>query len=200
MAAVALEKEGEMNQKRFRPIGTLFALCLIVALAAAAVAGAATQAPPMVMTPAAGTIQLFTTGGSSGPILITGAIGDYGKTLNINKYGKADSNGTYVKVTLKKGGFEINAAALNAKLNKLNPPVNKATCSAVATATGPVTLFDGTGLYAGISGTIHITVTFAIVLPTYASGKDMGQCNMSNSAQPLDQMGLIRGTGKVSFS
>ena len=198
MTVVALEKEGEMNRKRFRPAVILFALCV---LAAAALAGAATGTTPVMTPPAGGIIHLFATpGGSSGRMLITGAIGDYGKTLNINKYGKPAANGTYVKVILKKGGFEINAVALNAKLNKLNPALNKATCSAVATATGLVTLFGGSGLYAGISGTIHITVVFAAVLPTYASGPNKGQCNTSNSAQPLDQTGSISGTGRVSFS
>jgi hypothetical protein len=41
--------------------------------------------------------------GAAATILITGAIGDYGKTLTIDKNGKTDSNGNYVKMTLREG-------------------------------------------------------------------------------------------------
>ena len=53
-------------------------------------------------TPAGGSVKIFATPGNGpgGTILITGAIGDYGKTLTIDKNGKTDSNGDYVKITL----------------------------------------------------------------------------------------------------
>ena len=59
----------------------------------------------------------------------------------------------------------VNSVALNKKLNSLKPNFNATTCSAAASGTGSVTLFDGTGLYAGISGKIKITVSFAFVGP-----------------------------------
>ena len=55
-------------------------------------------------------------------------------------------------------------------------------------------------LYAGITGTIQITEKFAGIGARYTSGAKKGQCNMSNSAQPLAFYGSITGTGKVSFT
>jgi hypothetical protein len=86
-------------------------------------------------------------------------------------------------------------------LNKANPTVNKATCSAVISVTAPGSApVEGTGLYKGISGTLKPTATFAFLLPRYASGKNKGQWNESNSAQTLDQYSSIAGSGTVKFS
>jgi hypothetical protein len=151
-------------------------------------------------TPAGGTVNVFATpgNGAAGTIVITGAIGDFGKTLSIDKNGKKDANGNFVKITLKKGTFEGDSTELNAKTNHASPTINKSTCSASFTGGAPVTLFDGTGLYAGISGSVKITLTFAFVEPRFKSGKHKGQCNFN--AQPLAQYSSIRGTGKVKFS
>ena len=149
-----------------------------------------------------GAINVFVTpsnDGIHGPIVITGAIGDYGQTLNMDKNGKTDAKGNYVMITLQKGTFEINITALNAKTKNAQPTVDKATCSFQFSGTGPVTLFKGTGLYKGISGTVNIAITFAGVGPLFKSGKNKGQCNLSNSAQPLAQYGSIKGTGMVKF-
>ncbi|MGZ6670705.1 MAG: hypothetical protein ACXVH3_39350, partial [Solirubrobacteraceae bacterium] len=153
-------------------------------------------------TPAGGAVKVFVTP-TSGPrssILVTGAIGDYGKTLRVDKNGKTAGNGDYQKVTLKQGSFEVNATALNKKLNASAPVVNKTTCSLVFSGSAPTTVFNGTGLYKGISGTVRITVTFAGIAPRYTSGTHKGQCNFSNSAQPLGQYQAITGTGSVHFS
>ena len=152
--------------------------------------------------PMGGAINVFVTpsnDGIHGPIVITGAIGDYGQTTSMDKNGKPDANGDYVMITLKQGTFEINATALNAKINNAQPTVDKTTCSFSFSGTGPVTLFKGTGLYNGISGTVNITVTFAGVGPLYKTGKHKGQCNLSNNAQPLAQYGSISGTGMAKF-
>jgi hypothetical protein len=52
-----------------------------------------------------GAIQVFVTPNNSGggPIVITGAIGDFGKTQTINKNGTPNPNGNFVMITLKKG-------------------------------------------------------------------------------------------------
>jgi hypothetical protein len=153
--------------------------------------------------PAGGKVNVFVTqsspNGSKGTIVVTGAIGDYGKTLNVNKSGQPNANGAYVKVTLQQGSFLVNATKLNAKINHLQPTVNKATCSVSASGTGPVSLSNGTGLYAGISGNLKITVTFAFVGPRLSSGPHKGQCNESNNAPALAQYQSITGSGTVSF-
>ena len=58
----------------------------------------------------------------------------------------------------------------NKKLNNAKPTINKSNCSFSFTGTGPTTLGDGTGAYAGITGNIAITVTFAAIAPKTASG------------------------------
>jgi hypothetical protein len=154
--------------------------------------------------PAGGSVHLFATPEDNSAlhttVLFTGAIGDHGQALTINKDGKADATGDYVKVTLAKGSFEINSTALNAKFATANPTVNKATCSAQFSGTGPVSLFDGSGLYTGISGKLAITETFAVIVPRFTSGKSKGQCNLGNSARPVAQYSSITGTGAVKFS
>lgn len=152
--------------------------------------------------PAGGPIQVFVTNVSStkAKILITGAIGDYGTTLTVDKNGKVDANGAYQKVTLKKGGFWINATALNNKLSKAQPVTNKATCSVVFTGSAATTPFDGTGAYQGIGGSVKVTVTFADVTPRFTSGAHKGQCNFGQNAAPLSSYQSIGGTGNVTFS
>jgi hypothetical protein len=149
-------------------------------------------------TPAGGAIKVFVTPGNGNvsKIVITGAIGDFGTTVNVTKSGKPSSNGNYVKVKLHKGGFLVNAVALNKKINSATPNINNATCSFSVSASGPVTLSQGTGLYAGISGKLKIKVAFASLAPRTASGK----CNLSNKARPIAGYQSIQGGGNVTFS
>jgi hypothetical protein len=145
-------------------------------------------------TPAGGPIVGFVSNGSgvTSPILITGAIGDHGTSTTIDKNGKKDPNGDYVKVVLTKGGFEVNAVAFNKKLNNLKPLFNFVTCSASATGSGPVTLFNGTGRYKGIKGTLTATLTFGFIGPIVK-----GKCNANG--KPVAQYSSIVVKGKVSF-
>ena len=131
---------------------------------------------------------------SRGNILITGAIGDYGKVRRIK--GQKD----FSLVKLHKGTFEINTSKLIAATNSATPTRNTATCSYSRSATAPVTVLDGTGLYAGISGTLNFTVYYAETGPLYTSGSQKGQCNTSNSAVPYAQFATALGMGTVNFS
>jgi hypothetical protein len=188
------DKEVEMRVARVT-LGAAAAMCMSLLIPAAVALGAS--------APAGGKINVFVTptvNGPTGKIVVTGAIGDYGKTLNVNKNGKTDNNGSYVKITLQQGSFLVNATKLDAKLNHLKATVNKATCSVAASGSGPVSLSDGTGLYTGISGNLQITVTFAFIGPRLSSGPHKGQCNGSNNAPALAQYQSITGSGTVSFS
>jgi hypothetical protein len=175
-------------------------LALGVALFASHLGSGAARAA----TPAGGTVHLFATpsmtNNGTGTIVIIGAIGDFGTFVSTNKNGTVNPNGDYVKMTLKKGTLEVDSTTLNAAANKLQPTFYPATCSAYLTVSDPVRLFNGTGLYKGIAGTVKITETFAAILPRYTSGAKKGQCNGSSNAQPVAQYGSITGSGTVSFS
>jgi hypothetical protein len=154
-------------------------------------------------TPRGGHVDLFLTpnnDGIHGPIVVTGAIGDYGQTLSTDKNGEPKANGDYVKVTLRKGTFEMDATALNAKAEQEQPRVEKATCSFLFSSKGQVTLSNGTGRYKGINGTASVTITIAWVGARYRAGKHKGQCNLSESGQPIAQYTSITGAGTVEFS
>jgi hypothetical protein len=166
---------------------------VLVASFAMLASGSVAAAAP---TTDGGTIHLFVTPGQhqgEGTILIAGAIGDYGRTTGLNKKGI----GTAV---LRKGTFKVDLSIVNKRSNSAAPTlVDKATCSFIFTVSGPVKIMDGTGLYKGISGTVGITETFAGIGPLYKSGAKKGQCNTSNSANPLAQWGEVTGSGTVSY-
>ena len=131
------------------------------------------------------------------PTLITGAIGDYGTSTSITKSGKVNSNGNYELVALKKGTFRLNATNPNRNLNRKGTKAfpNPTTCSLAISASGVATLFDGTGLYKGIHGSVKVAETFALLFPRLASGK----CDFVESAEPVKQFGVVTGVGTVKF-
>jgi hypothetical protein len=143
-----------------------------------------------------GPIQLYVTGTTvTTPILVTGVVTDYGKATSVTKAGKPNQNGNYEKIVLQKGGFWVDATALNKKLNSGVPAIDRTHCSYTFKGTGPTKLFKGSGAYAGISGNVDVTVTFVGVLPKLKNGK----CNLSQRAQPLAQFGLVTGSGTASY-
>ncbi len=147
--------------------------------------------------PPSGTIQIWSnqTGAATNPIIFTGAIGDYGTATSEDKDGKVDENGNYVKITLQQGGFMVNAVALNKVLSRAKPHVSRTNCGFTVTGSGPTYLSGGTGVYAGIKGTITTVLTFVGINPKLANGK----CNTSSNTNPAAVYGTITGSGHVSF-
>ncbi len=169
-----------------------------LALAGAALLGGSTALEADASAPASGTISLFskpTTSGTSGTILAVGAIGDYGKYQASDRNGKPDPQGSYLKIILKKGTFELNVASLTDK------PRAKyaATCSAIFSGTSATVVLNGTGLYAGINGTLHTTELHALLASRYTSGKNKGQCKVGGNARPIAEYNSLSAAGKVSF-
>ena len=156
------------------------------------------------MTPTGGKIELSATpSGNSGggTIVLTGAIGDYGRTESVNKNGIPDPNGNYGKALLHQGSIEVNQTALTQNENSLPQTIfNLKTCSASASVSAPVPIASGTGLYTGISGTLTFSTTFAFIGPRQASGPKKGDCSQSNNAPPLAQWISVTGSGTVTFS
>lgn len=187
------------NKLRFT--GRTLALTLLVvgitATGAALAAGTSSS-------PAGGSIRVFDYGagnGSGGKVFITGAIGDFGSSRKVNKAGQPNPNGGYVKLTLTKGTIELNITKINAAANRAfnSAVVNSSTCSISVTFSGPASFVSGTGLYNGLSGRAHLTVSGGFILPRIGSGPHAGQCNESNSAQPTASVQLVEGTGTVSL-
>jgi hypothetical protein len=150
--------------------------------------------------PAGGTIKVWATENNSltgGTAVITGAIGDYGTFVDANSAGKIDKkNGLYIKIFSKKGTVLINSTQFNAVFNNAQPTdFNAVTCSASIIASAPMPIVSGTKAYAGITGSVTVTGTFAFILPRTSSGK----CNTSSNAKAIAQYSSITGSGTVSF-
>jgi hypothetical protein len=164
----------------------LVGVCGILIAASASAAG----------TPMGGPIRIYVVPGNgqgNGTIVVVGAIGDYGKTTK-------EKNGIG-KAILSKGTFEVNLQAISKKINNAKPILfSKATCSGAFGATAPAKLFNGTGAYKGISGTVMLTETFAGYGPFYKTGAHKGACNTSNNATPIAQWGAVTGVGAVKFA
>jgi hypothetical protein len=185
-----------MNTPARRLLGAAAALAALVVAAVAASAASAAA-------PTGGPIALFATVGYSpaGKIVVAGAIGDWGSTVSIDKNGKPDLNGNFVRVTLKKGTFEIDSTALNKKMANPHPQIaSDLTCSVATSGSGPVRLFNGTGLYKGITGTAQVTLSFTGIGSRYQSGPKKGQCLHSDNVKPLAMLGSVNGHGTVHFT
>jgi hypothetical protein len=171
-------------------------------LAAIVATGVMVSAAPAA-APTGGTIALFATVGNNptSKIVVAGAIGDWGTAATIDKNGRRDEHGNYVKVTLRKGSFEINSTALNKATASPRPQVaSDQTCSISTSGSAPVTLFNGTGLYKGISGRLKLTLSFAGVGRRYQSGPNKGQCLHSDTQPPLAMLGSVTGHGTIHFT
>ncbi len=180
------------------------------AILAAGLGIAATASVPVLATalgatgaqPAAGQIEMFSTpalNGGTSTVLITGAIGDYGKSVKINKAGQPDPKGPYSELHLHKGTVVVDGAALQKRIQagsaqaKLNP----VSCSLQGSVTAAEPIISGTGAYANATGTINVTFTLAELAPTYTTGPEQGKCNTSNG--PDAAFATVRGVGTISF-
>jgi hypothetical protein len=145
-----------------------------------------------------GVVKLWaaTENGDSVPVVLTGAIGDYGHVLSVNSAGKIDANGNFAKLVLAKGTITLNSTTANAEQQTARPTdANAATCSGSVVTTAPNPIVRGTGAYAGITGSIAITETFAFVGPFTKSGK----CDAASGHTPAGMFTIIDGAGNVGF-
>jgi hypothetical protein len=155
-------------------------------------------------TPANGAVKVWVTPsitGNRGTIVITGVIGDYGRTVNANASGKPQKKGSYELLVMKRGTILVNAQQFNKATNNAQPTdFSTTSCSGSVVASAPAPIVSGTKAYSGITGSVTLTITFAFVGPFYTSGSKKGQCNTSNNGpNPPGVFATITGTGTVSF-
>jgi hypothetical protein len=145
--------------------------------------------------PSGGQVQIFVVPGKvqgSGTIVVAGAIGDYGKTMQ--------QKNDIARVVLQKGTFEVTLGAISEKIDHAKPTIaNTTTCTFVFGATAPAKLFNGTGTYKGISGTVMLTEKFASYGPFHKTGAQKGKCNTAMNATPIAVWGSVTGSGRVTF-
>jgi hypothetical protein len=174
------------------------ALVALVLVTVAAIAGT-TVALAASATPAGGAFRVFDVSnglGGGGTVLLTGAIGDHGHSQSVTESGTVNQNGSYVKLALSQGTLTLNKIALDNAINQAfgKAAPNSSTCSLSVAASGKLPFVSGTGLYAGASGSAHVTVAVGFILP-----RKNGKCDTANSATPTASQQIVYGTGSVSF-
>jgi hypothetical protein len=167
----------------------LFVVVVASILLAAGVSAASAS------TPTGGSVKFWATPTTSGAnnLVITGAIGDFGNSLNIDQNGNTNTKGSYAQITLQKGTFRINQTAFSRAADKASFPIDKATCSSEGSITAPAPVSSGTGLYKSISGKVRITLTLVWIVSRSSSGKCDGTKVLFHSE-------YLTGTGTVSLS
>lgn len=152
---------------------------------------------------AGGAIQVFVTpsltGHGGGPIYVTGAIGDYGKSVKVNATGKPDPKGTYSRARLHRGTIVLNTTRLKKQIQRGSERARPdlASCSLQGSTAATIPIISGTGLYAGISGSVRLKFTFAELAGRYTTGPKKGKCNLPQG--PIAQWASIVGSGIVNF-
>ena len=141
----------------------------------------------------------FPVKGAASSIVITGVIGDYGTATSVTKDGFINNNGNYVHILLQKGTLSIDSTGLNEKTKNMQPNYNSKTCAFWFTASSPVTITSGTGLYKGAHGSVNISISFAGVGQLVDNGKNKGQCDQSQSTPPIAQYASITGSGTIAY-
>jgi hypothetical protein len=127
------------------------------------------------------------TGGSTDADILTGVIGDHG----VDHIGVAD-HGNINKIVLTNGTFEVNTSKIGPRLRVVSS--DRRACTLVVKGTAPVPVLHGTGRYAGIHGTLTVTLVNALVFPR----KKSGACD-ENFPAVKAKLTWATGSGHVSF-
>jgi hypothetical protein len=130
-------------------------------------------------------------------VVLSGAIGDFGEAVSVLPDGTVDpEHSSQFSLALTQGSFRIVIGPLHAKFVSAlsRASYNLKTCSGHAAVTGaaPVVAGSGTGAYAGISGSLTLTIT----------GNEVDAkpgCQPFSGSALLAQSIVIAGSGTVSF-
>jgi hypothetical protein len=162
-----------------------------------AATNASTDGTAAATPPTAGAVRLTDYTDNDGPtstVILTGAIGDYGKAQSVNPDGTVNpEHNSQLNLMLTRGSFRLSIADLHKKFVSAMSqfPPNKVTCSGTVTvgAATPIVAGSGTGSYKGISGTFNLTLTLDEV--------DKKPC--TDSSVLLAQAVVTTGSGTASF-
>jgi hypothetical protein len=134
---------------------------------------------------------------SDGPgltVIVTGAIGDYGRAVTVHPNGTIDPEHTSeLSLGLRNGSFRLDIASLDKKIVSVTSHwPSTPTCSFHLRVAAPTTVVagSGTGSYRGVSGSINMTVTIDEV--------DVKPCP-GGTSRFLSQLIVFVGSGTVSF-
>lgn len=146
---------------------------------------------------AGGPFRVFAVANHAGPgsrVLLTGAIGDHGRSELVTKSGRVSNTGHYVRLVLSRGTITFKTTGLHNALGRLFRGVvtNRATCSLSVTARGTLSIVSGTGHYAGVGGSARITVAIG-----YIFRRRHGRCYGGTGPTAAEQ--IVYGTGTASF-
>jgi hypothetical protein len=164
-----MARTGSTRRARLTALTACAAAAILVAGCAAAVHGAPAAAGRGARTLAAdGQVHFIDSSvNSDGPysaVIVTGAIGDYGRGLTVRPDGTGDPGHTgELELRLTEGSFRLEIARLDQAIVHAYAhwPSNQQTCSGSITVTAatPIVAGSGTGLYTGIGGTLTASAT-----------------------------------------
>ncbi|HKT06093.1 MAG TPA: hypothetical protein VJT31_41835 [Rugosimonospora sp.] len=133
--------------------------------------------------------------GPTTTVILSGAVGDYGKGQSVNPDGSVNTEHSgQLNLVLTHGSFRLDIAELDKKFVAVlaHLVANTRTCSGEASVSGPVPVVagSGTGSYKGIRGTFNLTITLDEVYRRSAC---------SESGDYLAQAIVTTGSGTVAF-
>jgi hypothetical protein len=166
--------------------------------AAAAVAAIAltTAGTALAAAPAGqgGQIKLFSNFSSkvSTPVVVAGAIGDFGRLVSTDRNGHPDADGSFLLVKLSRGTIKLDGSKVLMAIHPEGAP-NQTTCSVTIGGSGPVAILGGTGAYQGIHGTLRATGEAAVV----GARNHQGKC--LENGRPAAMLGGVVVSGHVAF-
>jgi hypothetical protein len=166
------------------------------AAAAVAAVSLTTAATALAAAPAGhgGEIRMFSNFSSkvSTPVVVAGAIGDFGHLVSTDRNGHPDADGSFLVAKLSRGTIDLDGRQVLKAIHPEGAP-NMTTCSVTIGGSGPMPITGGTGAYQGIHGTLRATGQAAVV----ALRNHQGKC--AEGGRPAAMLGGVEVSGNVTF-
>jgi len=128
-------------------------------------------------------------------VLVTGSLVDFGEALRANSDGRRDPRGSFTLLALHKGSILVGGPELSPSA-PTSTAARSGTCAVSTTADDRIPVLRGTRNYAGITGTMTVSVSSVLILPLQPGGK----CVTGSGAHPLASWSTITASGTVTIS